>query len=58
MSKVADIDMSAFAVKIIRNITKTCLFKYNEIFTIKKWKFTDEKFWKIMYTPVNPSFTI
>ena len=78
-------------------ITKTCLFKYTENFTTKKWKFSDKKFWyfsyfcskiknidfgyslepprrggsneypqsmllgrirKIMYTPVNPSFTI
>ena len=82
--------------------TKTCLFKYTENFTTKKWKFSDKKFWyfscfcskqivgtrynrlieahilcferwggsneypqsmfwaeirKIMYTPVNPSFT-
>ena len=26
-------------------ITKTSLFKYIEIFTTKKWKFSDEKFW-------------
>ena len=26
-------------------ITKTCLFKYTENFTTKKWKFSDEKFW-------------
>ena len=25
-------------------ITKACLFKYTEIFTTKKWKFSDEKF--------------
>ena len=73
------------------SITKTCLLKYTENFTTKKWKFSDKKksdifpisaqnidcgysleppltsthnlcFWakirKIMYTPVNPSFTI
>ena len=78
------------------DITKTCLFKYTENFTSKKWKFSIKKkkkkknhdsaqnidcgyslepprrggsneypqsmFWteirKIMYTPVNPSFTI
>ena len=76
-------------------ITKTCLFKYTENFTTRKWKFEIKKksdifhisdqniecgysleqphwggsnkypqsmFWaeisKIMYTPVNPSFTI
>ena len=26
-------------------ITKTCLFKYNENFTTKKWKFSDKKSW-------------
>ena len=77
-----------------RYITKTCLFKYTENFTAKKWKISDKNsyilhmfdqntdcgyslepprrggsndnhnlcFWaeirKIMYTPVNPSFTI
>ena len=25
-----------------QNITKTCLFKYTENFTIKKWKFSDK----------------
>ena len=64
-------------------ITKTCLIKYTENFTTKKWKFSDKNldfflisaqnidcgysleqsmFWaeirKLMYTPVNPSFTI
>ena len=27
------------------HITKTCLFKYTENFTTKKWKFSDKKFW-------------
>ena len=27
----------------VRTITKTCLFKYTENFTTKKWKFTDKK---------------
>ena len=27
------------------SITKTCLFKYTENFTTKKWKFSDKKFW-------------
>ena len=76
------------------SITKTCLFKYTENFTTKKWKFSDKNSdafhisdqnidcgfslelpWpggsneypqsmflsrnkKIMYTPVNPCFTI
>ena len=26
-------------------ITKTCLFKYTENFTTKKWKFSDKKIW-------------
>ena len=26
-------------------ITKTCLFKYTENFTTKKWKFSDKIFW-------------
>ena len=26
-------------------IMKTCLFKYTENFTTKKWKFSDKKFW-------------
>ena len=45
-------------------ITKTSLSKYTEHFTTKKWKFLDKKCMflsrnqKIMYTPVNPSFTI
>ena len=30
-------------------ITKTFLFKYLENFTIKKWKFSDEKFWYFSY---------
>ena len=30
-------------------ITKTCLFKYNENFTTKKWKFSDKKFWYFSY---------
>ena len=30
-------------------ITKTCLFKYIENFTTKKWKFPDEKFWHFSY---------
>ena len=78
----------------IEPITKTCLFKYNENFITKKWKFSEKNadifhisaqnidcgyslapprrggsneypqsmFWveirKIIYTPVNPSFTI
>ena len=29
----------------VQNITKTCLFKYTENFTIKKWKISDKKFW-------------
>ena len=34
-----------FNIKTVKNlfITKTCLFKYTESFTTKKWKFTDEK---------------
>ena len=27
----------------IPNITKTCLFKYTENFTTKKWKFSEKK---------------
>ena len=30
-------------------ITKTCLFKYTENFTIEKWKFSDKKFWYFSY---------
>ena len=30
-------------------ITKTCLFKYTENFTTKKWKFSDKKFWYFSY---------
>ena len=57
----------------VLTITKTRLLKYIENFTIKNWKFSDKNsntfstfllnlcFWaeirKIMYTPVNPSFT-
>ena len=29
----------------MHHITKTRLFKYNENFTTKKWKFSDKKFW-------------
>ena len=29
----------------MKHITKTCLFKYTENFTTKKWKFSDVKFW-------------
>ena len=28
-------------------ITKTCLFRYTENFTNKKWKFSDKKIWYI-----------
>ena len=30
-------------------ITKTCLFKYTENFTTKKWKFSDKNFWYFSY---------
>ena len=30
-------------------ITKTCIFKYTENFTAKKWKFLDKKFWYFSY---------
>ena len=30
-------------------IMKTCLFKYTENFTTKKWKFSDEKFLYFIY---------
>ena len=30
-------------------ITKTCLFKYIENFTTKKWKFSDKNFWYFWY---------
>ena len=49
------------------DIDKTRLFKYTENFTTKNWKFSDKnsdiffrlaEIRKIMYTPVNPSFTI
>ena len=34
----------------IHPITKTCLFKYTEDFTAKKWKFSDKKFWYFSYS--------
>ena len=77
---------TASQTTLLNIITKTCLFKYTENFSTKKWKNSDKKFWyfsyfcskhrlwvlvrtasnlcyraeirKIMYTPVNPSFTI
>ena len=33
------------SINVEEDITKTSLFKYTEIFTTKKWKFSDEKFW-------------
>ena len=32
------------------DITKTCLFKYTENFTTKKWKYSDKKFWYFSYS--------
>ena len=32
-----------------KTITKTCLFKYTENFTTKKWKFSDKKFWFFIF---------
>ena len=34
---------------ITKTITKTCLFKYIENFTTKKWKFSDKKYWYFSY---------
>ena len=33
----------ALSIKTIPHIKKTCLFKYIEKFTTKKWKFSDKK---------------
>ena len=38
-----------FMYLFVFTITKTCLFKYNENFTTKKWKFSDKKFWYFSY---------
>ena len=35
----------AVSIGIQNTITKTCQFKYTEIFTTKKWKLSDENFW-------------
>ena len=37
--------LSLYCKDPAQTITKTCLFKYTENFTTKKWKFTDKKFW-------------
>ena len=33
----------------VSTITKTCLFKYTENFTTKKWRFSDKIFWYLTY---------
>ena len=35
------------------SITKTCLFKYTENFTTKKWKFSDKTFWYLHISAQN-----
>ena len=45
-----DISGKTYDVDVVKkndtdHITKTCLFKYTENFTTKKWKFPDKKFW-------------
>ena len=35
--------------EIKQNITKTRIFNYTENFTVKKWKFSDKKFWYFSY---------
>ena len=37
------------AIFIFQRITKTCLFKYIENFTTKKWTFSDNIFWYFSY---------
>ena len=46
--RVSDVTDPQMALSMLRSvkqkhITKTCLVKYNENFTTKKWKFSDKK---------------
>ena len=40
-----DNNKTILKLKLFLHITTTCLFKYTENFTTKKWKFSDKKFW-------------
>ena len=49
MSRTFSMMTYLHVTNLLIRITKTCLFKYTENFTTKKWKFSDKKFWYFSY---------
>ena len=49
LSKVFNLSCRIYMKRTLSTITKTCLFKYTENFSTKKWKISDKKFWYFSY---------